>query len=131
MSDERAIAGFLDVTLDAWADHHVSPDNWRAVITPTALLHPDIVMVGAYSDAGLVGVSLAFVPNEVVGINWVGTRRSAQRNGVGEACTVAALAAGAERGASTAALLATVVGERLYARVGFETFDGVGFWRGS
>jgi ribosomal protein S18 acetylase RimI-like enzyme len=67
---------------------------------------------------------MTIVSDGVAGIYWVGCTEGARGRGLGRAVTAAAVNAGFDRGARSASLQASPMGESLYRAMGFETiFD--------
>ena len=68
------------------------------------------------------GTSMLNWSDEVVGLQTVGTHKSARYKGVGSAVVAAALSDARALGFKMAVVLSTVEGVRLYSRLGFKVF---------
>jgi predicted GNAT family acetyltransferase len=59
----------------------------------------------------------------VAGVYWVGTTSGARKTGLAEACTRYVTNAALEQGARAVTLQASPMGEPIYTRLGYRTFD--------
>ncbi|MGC4746539.1 GNAT family N-acetyltransferase [Micromonospora sp. DT201] len=78
-----------------------------------------IRLAGRLDDGRIVGTAVAWLSHGLVTLYFVGTQPEHRRRGIGAAMTSAALKLAAERGAGTAALTSSPIGESVYHRLGF------------
>ncbi|MEU0550445.1 GNAT family N-acetyltransferase [Micromonospora sp. NPDC005979] len=78
-----------------------------------------IRLAGRLADGRIVGTAVAWLSHGLVTLYFVGTQPEQRRQGIGAAMTRAALDLARERGAHTAALTSSPVGEGIYRRLGF------------
>lgn len=88
-----------------------------------ALLEPRVAGFVAYRGGAPVSTALAILSGEGAGVYWVGTVRSAERQGLGAVMTALAANAGFAAGATVVTLQASVFGQPLYERLGFRAYD--------
>lgn len=91
----------------------------------------DQVQVGgcvAYRDGVPLATALTFVTGTSAGIYWVGTLAAAERQGLAGACTRFAASLAFERGARLITLQSSPFGLAVYQRLGFCTYDSLGFY---
>ncbi|MGI5522573.1 GNAT family N-acetyltransferase [Micromonospora sp. CA-259024] len=79
-----------------------------------------IRLAGRLDDGQIVGTAVAWLSHGLVTLYFVGTQPEQRRQGIGAAMTSAALGLAAERGARTAALTSSPIGESVYRRLGFQ-----------
>jgi GNAT superfamily N-acetyltransferase len=84
-------------------------------------LDPDIALFAGYVDGRPVACSALYRVGEIAEIGAVGTMPAYRNRGIGAAMTWAAIAEGAARGCTTAALRASHMGFPVYRRMGFQT----------
>ena len=80
---------------------------------------PHIATFLALVDGEPAAGAMVVVTHGVAGIYWVGTTPEARGRGLAELCTRAATNRGFDLGARVAALQASVMGEPIYARMGY------------
>ncbi|MEV1315192.1 GNAT family N-acetyltransferase [Micromonospora arborensis] len=78
-----------------------------------------IRLAGRLDDGKIVGTTVAWLSQGLVTLYFVGTQPEQRRRGIGAAMTSAALRLAAERGARTAALTSSPIGESVYRNLGF------------
>ncbi|MEU7676117.1 GNAT family N-acetyltransferase [Micromonospora taraxaci] len=78
-----------------------------------------IRLAGRLDDGRVVGTAVAWLSHGLVTLYFVGTQPEQRRRGIGAAMTRAALRLASERGARTAALTSSPIGESVYRRLGF------------
>ncbi|MGC4869998.1 GNAT family N-acetyltransferase [Micromonospora sp. DT53] len=76
-------------------------------------------LVGRLDDGRVVATAVAWVSHGLVTLYFVGTQPEQRRRGIGAAMTRAALDLAGERGARTAALTSSAIGESVYRGLGF------------
>ena len=86
----------------------------------TMLPAPDREACIAYVDGAAVACASVFLAEGVGMICWVGSLPEARGRGLAAACTAWATNRGFDLGADVAALQASVMGEPVYARMGYE-----------
>jgi GNAT superfamily N-acetyltransferase len=112
--------GVHDV-LEAVAAPFEMPDEIASVLArPESVLSPFTAAVVARDRGGRpVAAAWTLVSHGVAGIGLVGTLEHARGRGLGAAVTWAAMRAGYEMGATSAALQASPMGLPVYARMGY------------
>jgi len=99
------------------------------------LLHAGLLAVPGYRawlariDGRPAGACMTYDNGETLGVYWVATMPDYRAKGVGRAVLTAALAAGA--GGRVTTLVATLLGEPLYRRLGFVEQGTTRWWRRS
>ena len=113
-------AGVRDV-LEAVAVPFDMPDEIASVLArPEVVLSPFRgAVVARDGDGRPVAAAWTLVSHGVAGIGLVGTLEHARGRGLGAAVTWAAMRAGYEMGATSAALQASPMGRPVYARMGY------------
>jgi GNAT superfamily N-acetyltransferase len=82
----------------------------------------------AWSGTTPVGATLVYLGNECAGLNDVDVVDEYRHRGIGAALVDHSCRYAAEHGASSIVLLATGMGERVYARCGFVEVARFGYW---
>jgi GNAT superfamily N-acetyltransferase len=82
----------------------------------------------AWSGTTPVGATLVYLGTECAGLNDVDVIEAYRRRGIGAALVDHSCRFAAERGASSIALMATGMGESVYARCGFAEVARFGYW---
>jgi Acetyltransferase (GNAT) family len=82
----------------------------------------------AWSGEAPIGAALVFLGIECAGLNDVDVLEPYRRRGIGAALVDHSCRYAAERGASSIVLLATGMGENVYARCGFVEVARFGYW---
>ena len=115
-------AAFGRVMGEAYATYGMPKEcGPSAVGTLDVLAAPHVAsFVAALRDEVVAG-AMVIVTHGVAGVYWVGTTPAARGRGLAELCTRAAGNAGFDLGARIAALQASVMGEPVYRRMGYET----------
>ncbi len=90
---------------------------------PQAVLSPRVCGFVAYRGQEPVSTALTLFSGEGAGVYWVGTAAGARRLGLGELCTRLATNAGFAGGARVVTLQASLLGEPIYQRIGYRTYD--------
>lgn len=89
-------------------------------VTERILNLPDTEMFVGYADNQPACTSMLIKTGPVAGIYWVATLDRFRNHGFGKAITVGSLVAGRNRGCTFASLQASVLGEPVYRRIGFD-----------
>lgn len=113
---------FAAVQGAAYATYGMPPEVAPAVVGRLDVLRaPHIASFLALVEGEPAAGAMVVVTHGVAGIYWVGTTPAARRRGLAELCTRAATIRGFDLGARAAALQASVMGEPIYARMGYAT----------
>lgn len=124
MSSEKHLKDFIDVSVLAYAMLGMPEVHTRAMFTkPEALLAQNIAGYIAYRGGEPLATSVALATGECAGLYWIGTRPNAQRLGLGALLTVHSTNEAFGAGAKVVTLQASKLGEPVYQRLGFETYD--------
>ncbi len=111
---------FAAVQGAAYGTYGMPPDVTPLMLASIDVLRaPHIVTFLADVDGAAAAGAMVVVTHGVAGIYWVGTAPAARGRGLAELCTRAATNRGFELGARVAALQASVMGEPIYARMGY------------
>jgi hypothetical protein len=122
--NEAQVLQALGVLEDAYAQLGLPPEETRLFFEdPERLLSPRVVGFLASIDAEPAAVALTLLDGEGAGVYWVGTASRAQRRGLADSCTRLATNAGFEAGARVVTLQASPLGEPLYRKLGYRTYD--------
>lgn len=89
--------------------------------TEETLVHDDIIAYVIYKDDEPVSAVMTVISEEVAGIYWVGTVKSARGQGLGSFITQIATNAGFDSGKNLVILQASEAGERVYTKLGYQT----------
>lgn len=100
----------------------------EAVMTPRMTEDPRITILVGYGDAGPVATGFGVTLDGLVVVFSVATLDGHRGRGYGGALTMAAVAAGATRGATVATLQSSAMGYSLYETLGFETAATYDMW---
>lgn len=117
VSTPGELAHFQEIVEKSYA---LPAGSGPAVITERTWKLPDSEMFVGYADNQPACTSMLIRTGPVAGIYWVATLARFRNRGLGKAITVAALAAGKNRGCTFANLQASVLGEPVYRKIGFE-----------
>jgi ribosomal protein S18 acetylase RimI-like enzyme len=90
------------------------------VVTERIVNLPDTELFVGYADNQPACTSMLIKTGPVAGIYWVATLDGFRNHGFGKAITVESLVAGRNRGCTFASLQASVMGEPVYRRIGFD-----------
>jgi hypothetical protein len=126
MRNAKHLKDFIEVSVLAYAMLGLPEVHTRAMFSkPEALLEKNILGYIAYrGDEPLAtAVSLMTGAGKCGGLYWIGTRPNAQRLGLGALLTAHSTNESFEAGAKVVTLQASKLGEPIYQRLGFETYD--------
>jgi len=84
------------------------------------LAAPNVYSVVAYLDGTPAAAAQTILSHGIAGVYWVGTIEEARGRGLGEAVTRAVTNEAFDRGATANSLQASVMGEPIYRRMGYE-----------
>jgi ribosomal protein S18 acetylase RimI-like enzyme len=94
-----------------------------------SLVGPAVVALVAYRETIPIAAAMTLLVDDVAGLYYVGTVPEARGRGLGELCTRVATNAGFDRGARFVVLQASVAGEPLYRRIGYEVLTHYRWYR--
>jgi hypothetical protein len=124
VTDEAGAAVVREINADAYASLGLPADETRALYgAPARLLAPHYVTCVGYLLGAPVSTAMIIFSPLVAGVYWVGTRSNARRTGLAEACTRQVTNAAFAEGARAVTLQASPMGEPIYTRLGYRTFD--------
>jgi len=122
VDDLDGVAAFIAVNAEAYGTYGMPSDVLVDMFDrPEAVLdEADLAIVVAWRDGLALATALVFCSDGTASLQWVGTRPEA-RQLLGAAVTVWATNEAFARGAATCTLQASVMGQPLYRRLGYET----------
>lgn len=112
---------FWQIATSAYADNGFPPEIFSYYEDHSGLVADNAATFLAELDGKPVGIAMTIVSHGVAGVYWVGTLAEARGRGIGEAVTAAAIDAGLDLGGEIVSLQASLMGEPVYRRMGFET----------
>lgn len=120
----KHLKDFIEISVLAYAMLGLPEVHTRAMFSkPEALLGANILGLIAYRDEQPLSTAVVLTTGDCAGLYWIGTRPNAQRLGLGALLTVQATNMAFEAGAKVVTLQASKLGEPVYQRLGFETYD--------
>jgi hypothetical protein len=121
--DEQGIADFAAVNADAYATYGMPAEVFADMFDrPERMVaSPQTSIVVGYRDSRPVATAMSFLSDGVACLQWVGTVADARHLSLGRLVTEWATNTAFDRGATSVTLQASVMGEPLYARLGYET----------
>jgi hypothetical protein len=124
VTDEAGAVAVREINAEAYQSLGLPADEIRALYgLPRKLLAAHYVTALGCRDAQPVSTAMIIFSPLVAGVYWVGTTSGARRTGLAEACTRQVTNAAFERGAHAVTLQASPMGEPIYTRLGYRTFD--------
>jgi hypothetical protein len=124
VADEAAAVAVREINAEAYRSLGLPAEETRALYgLPRKLLAPHHTTVLGCRDGRPVSTAMIIFSPLVAGVYWVGTTSDARRTGLAEACTRQVTNAAFERGARAVTLQASPMGEPIYTRLGYRTFD--------
>lgn len=124
MTSAKHVKDFIEVSVLAYAMLGLPEVHTRAMFSkPEALIDKNILGYIAYRGDEPLATSVALMTGESAGLYWIGTRPNAQRLGLGALLTVHSANEAFDAGAKVVTLQASKLGEPVYQRLGFETYD--------
>jgi len=120
-ADDADIADFLAVNAAAYGSLGMPPEAMAdSVQRFDRVLEPHIATVVAYDGDEPVAAAQAALSHGIAGVFWVGTTEAARGRGLGEAVCRWVTNWAFDHGAAAQSLEASVMGEPIYARMGYE-----------
>lgn len=127
--DKRGAEDYARVTTSAFG---MTEEMASAVFGEVrSLVAPHVVAFVAHRENVPVAAAMTLLVDEVAGIYYVGTVPEARGRGLGELCTRAATNAAFDRGARSVVLQASVAGEPLYRKMGYDVLTHYRWYRPS
>jgi hypothetical protein len=124
VTDDAGAVAAREINAEAYESLGLPAGETRALYgTPEKLLVPHYVTVLGQRDGEAVSTAMVIFSPLVAGVYWVGTTSGARRTGLAEACTRQVTNAAFGRGAAAVTLQASPMGEPIYTRLGYRTFD--------
>ena len=124
MNSTKHLKDFIEVSVLAYAMLGLPEVHTRAMFSkPEALLGQNIIGIIAYRGEEPLATSVVLMSGQCGGLYWIGTRPNAQRLGLGALMTVESANIAFDAGAKVVTLQASKLGEPVYQRLGFETYD--------
>jgi hypothetical protein len=124
MTSAKHLKDFVEVSVLAYAMLGLPEVHTRAMFSkPEALLDKNIIGIIAYRGEEPLATAIVLMTGEGAGLYWIGTRPNAQRLGLGALITVQSTNMAFDAGAKVVTLQASKLGEPVYQRLGFETYD--------
>jgi hypothetical protein len=121
---ETDAAAVREINAEAYVSLGLPADETRALYgAPGHLLAPQYMTTIGVHQGMPVSTAMVIFSALVAGVYWVGTRSSARRTGLAEACTRQVTNAAFTAGARAVTLQASPMGEPIYTRLGYRTFD--------
>jgi ribosomal protein S18 acetylase RimI-like enzyme len=123
-TERKHIADFVRISAAAYSLLGLAAVHTEAMFSrPELLLLDHIAGFIAYRGNTPLATAFALMSGDGAGIYWVGTMPDEQRAGLASICTARATNSAFERGASVVTLQATRMGEPVYMRLGYKTYD--------
>jgi ribosomal protein S18 acetylase RimI-like enzyme len=113
-------SAYWEVCEAAYPSLGFPPGLFSEAFRPEDLLADDVWACLAISGEGPLACASVFLAGGVGMVAWVAARPEARGRGLAAACTVAATNRAFELGAEVASLQASVMGEDLYRKLGYE-----------
>jgi len=124
VTDDAGAIAVREINAEAYQSLGLPADETRALYgPPRRLLAPHYVTYLGSSHGRPVSTAMIIFSPLLAGVYWVGTTTGARRTGLAEACTRQVTNAAFERGAAAVTLQASPMGEPIYTRLGYRTFD--------
>lgn len=125
-----AVEDSVTINAEAYQALSVAPEEMRLYFAqPARLLSERVAGFVAYADGEPLSTALTIMSGQGAGLYFVGTRKHAQRRGLGELCTRLATNAGFARGATLVTLQASSAGEPIYRKLGYRPYDRMRWFR--
>ena len=123
VEDAAAVHDFAAVNGAAYSTYGMAPEMAHALVArPDCFLaEPHVYAVIGYDGGVPVAAAMTFLSHGIAGVYWVGTVERARRRGLGAAVTRRVTNAGFDLGGRINSLQASVMGEPVYLKMGYET----------
>jgi GNAT superfamily N-acetyltransferase len=116
------LAHFAEINASAFSVYGMPPQSvYKTFSKAEKMLVPHVVAVIAYVQGIPASAALTFVHDETAGLYWVGTIEAYRKRGLAKAVVREVTNAGFDLGARISTLQATVMGEPIYKKLGYET----------
>lgn len=119
VNNREDIEDFARVTKEAFEKTDIEVDKMYE--TEETLVHDDIIAYVIYKEDQPVSAVMTVISEDVAGIYWVGTVKSARGQGVGSYVAQIATNAGFDSGKNLVILQASEAGEKVYTKLGYQT----------
>jgi len=121
VDDAVGVAAFADITARAYVSLGSPEDVTRTHFNgPNPLRAPHVHSAIAYLDGEPVSAAQILMSHGIAGVYWVGSLEAARGRGLAEAVTRYVTNLGFDLGAANVQLQASVMGEPIYRRMGYE-----------
>jgi ribosomal protein S18 acetylase RimI-like enzyme len=120
VQSEEDAAAYWAVCDAAYPSIGMPPGVFADTFVPGDLIHEELDACLGYADGVPVACALITMAEGLGMVGWVGARPEARGRGLAAACTVWATNRGFARGGDVVSLQASVMGEPVYERLGFE-----------
>jgi hypothetical protein len=122
VTNAEDVALFAHITASSFSVYGMPLDvAHQAFSAPEQMLQPHIVALIAYVERRPVSCALTLVRDGVAGLYWVGTIEAYRKRGLATAVVRQITNVGFDLGAHISTLQATVMGEPVYKKLGYET----------
>lgn len=129
-SEPRHVEDSVSISAEAYQALSVPPEEMRLYFAqPARLICERVAGFVAYVDGEPLSTALTIMSGQSAGLYFVGTRKRAERRGLGELCTRLATQAGFARGATLVTLQASPFGEAIYRKLGYRPYDRMRWYR--
>lgn len=116
------LAHFVAINASAYSVYGLPPDVvFQTFSSPEKMLLPHVTALLACTEGKPAAAALTFVHEGTAGVYWVGTIEAYRRRGLATALVREITNAGFNMGARISTLQATVMGEPVYKKLGYET----------
>ncbi|MBM3675845.1 MAG: GNAT family N-acetyltransferase [Actinobacteria bacterium] len=122
--DDAGVRAFADVCAEAYTSLGAPADANRSHFEgPTALRGPHVHAALGYLDGTPVSGAMILMSHGIAGVYWVASVEAARGRGIAEAVTRHVTNLGFDLGAASVQLEASVMGEPIYRRMGYEELE--------
>jgi predicted GNAT family acetyltransferase len=122
VTTEEDVLRFVEISASAYSVYGMPPEVvYQNFSSPSRMLVPHVAAFIAYMKGKPAATALTLVKNEIAGVYWVGTIEEYRKKGLAAAVVTEVTNAGFDLGACVNTLQATVMGEPLYKKLGYET----------
>ena len=115
-------AHFVEVSASAYAVYGMRPQTfYQAFSSASRMLMPHVVAMVAYVEGKPAAAALTIASHGIAGVYWVGTIEAYRGRGLCQAVVSEVTNAGFDLGGRFNSLQASVMGEPIYKKLGYET----------